>query len=666
VIGGVALLPEGERQLLDRYQLVGEIATGGMATVYLARLAGLGGFQRMMAIKRLHPHLAREQSFIEMFLDEARLAARIHHRNVVPIVEIGTTGGSYYLVMEYIEGVTLARLMTQATAKHSPVPRPVLLRVMVDVLSGLHAAHEVTDDAGSSLEVVHRDCSPQNVLIGVDGCTRLTDFGIARATARIHNTREGAMKGKLAYMAPEQTQGDVFDRRADLWSVGVMLWEVLSMRRLFKGKTEAQTLRKLLHDPIPRLSEVVGGVHETLDDVTSKALEREPEARFQTAAEMADAIERAARVAGEPIASERNVESLMKNRYHEAVAQQREAIRQWFQATPSHHGEERRSNVRGLIERIAAGDAAQVSDVPPSSAPQRARANAGDPPTLVDATAPASRPSVEPTGPVLRPSVEPTGPATDPAPATDRSWLSEPPRTAAPRSARSSVPGALGPPSSKKGETQALRELPPLLGEGAESDEGDTLIYDPTSAGEGAPPSSQGLPSLGIPGPVPVPVPPGPPSLRDGVPPAPFSIPLAPFSEPLAPVPKSGGSRYWIVAVLVATVLVAAGVVLLREGSAVSDAITSDAAESSPGEAAPATAVPPPSSAASAASSADPSERPVEVAAPGADNDLPARMQGQPRSAPRSKRPSPAASAAASSPPGASSPVDEDLSNPYR
>src|SRR5690606_28777065 len=159
-----------------------------------------------------------------------------------------------------------------------------------------------------------RDCSPQNILIGLDGCTRITDFGIARARSRLHTTREGSMKGKLAYMAPEQTQGDGFDRRADLFSVGVVLWEILAEVRLFKGTTEAETLKRLLHDPIPPLRSVMPDVPPALDAVCERALARDPAHRFATAAEMADAIETAAAASGAPIASEREVESLMKAR----------------------------------------------------------------------------------------------------------------------------------------------------------------------------------------------------------------------------------------------------------------------------------------------------------------------------------------------------------------
>jgi len=234
--------PEG-RQRIDRYELVAEIASGGMATVFLSRLSGVGGFQRFVAIKRLHPHLAGEKEFVEMFLDEARLAAGIHHPNVVPILEVGASPRGYYLVMEYIEGDTLARLLARATTSGNRLPIAIGLRVILDMLAGLHAAHELHDEKGEPVELVHRDVSPQNVLVGVDGISRITDFGVARASSRLTATRVGQLKGKIAYMAPEQAMGvpDV-DRRADVFSAGIVLWEVLAARRLFKADNEAATL----------------------------------------------------------------------------------------------------------------------------------------------------------------------------------------------------------------------------------------------------------------------------------------------------------------------------------------------------------------------------------------------------------------------------------------
>src|SRR4051794_37738388 len=178
-----------------------------MATVFLARLGGVGGFQRFVAIKRLHPHLAGEPEFVQMFLDEARLAALLHHPHVVPILEVGTSENGYYLVMEYVEGDTLARIMARALSGSAIVPRAIAVRIILDALAGLHAAHELSDAMGQPIGLVHRDVSPQNLLVGVDGSARLTDFGVARATSRLSSTRAGKLKGKLAYMSPEQTKG---------------------------------------------------------------------------------------------------------------------------------------------------------------------------------------------------------------------------------------------------------------------------------------------------------------------------------------------------------------------------------------------------------------------------------------------------------------------------
>jgi serine/threonine-protein kinase len=343
----VELLERGEPMMLDRYQLIGEIASGGMATVYLARLAGVGGFSRLVAIKRLHPHLAREREFVEMFLDEARLAAGIHHQNVVGIQEIGTSDDGYYLVMDYVEGVTLATLLADLSTARKRVATPIALRIVNDTLCGLQAAHELKDEVtGAPLAVVHRDCTPQNILVGMDGSSRLTDFGIARAASRIGVTRDGSMKGKLAYMAPEQTKGDALDSRADLFSVGVVLWEALSGRRLFRGTTEAETLRRLLVEPIPPLADIAE-VHPALSQACARALAREPEDRFGSAIEMIEALESAAREwgtaagEGEPVAPIRSVGALMRELYEEGANEQREAVRRWVQAAPAASSSER-------------------------------------------------------------------------------------------------------------------------------------------------------------------------------------------------------------------------------------------------------------------------------------------------------------------------------------
>ncbi len=333
---------EGDAKRLDRFELVAELAAGGMATVYLARLGGVGGFQRFVAIKRLHPHLARENEFIEMFLDEARLAARIHHPNVVPILEIGQSDEGYYLVMEYIEGDTLGRLLARSAQSREKIPQAIGVRIVLDALAGLHAAHELKDDEGKPLDLVHRDVSPQNVLVGVDGSSRIADFGVARASSRLSTTRTGQLKGKLAYMAPEQVkEARTVDRRADIFAMGTCLWEVLACKRLFKGDGEADTMNRVLNEPIPQLRSVVPGISAVLDTVVMKALERDRAKRYANAAEFADALERAARVVA-TLAAHREVAAYVDAVIGTEISQQREVVRAWLaRSEPSRHGVEK-------------------------------------------------------------------------------------------------------------------------------------------------------------------------------------------------------------------------------------------------------------------------------------------------------------------------------------
>jgi len=323
------------RQRIDRYELVGEIASGGMATVYLARRAGVGGFQRFVAVKRLHPHLAQESEFVQMFLDEARLAALIHHPNVVSITEVGASDRGYYVVMDYIEGDTLARLMTDAAEAGRIVPVGIGLRIVIDMLCGLHAAHELRDEQGDPTGLVHRDVSPQNVLVGLDGISRISDFGVARAASRLAGTRVGQLKGKIAYMAPEQAAGDEqLDRRADVFAAGILLWELLTGRRLFKASNDAATLSRVVTEKIEPPIRHVEGLDGRLSDVCMKALERPLSRRVASAAELAELLESAATRAS-VLASGREVASYMQSVMGDEVIRQREAVRRWVSETDS-------------------------------------------------------------------------------------------------------------------------------------------------------------------------------------------------------------------------------------------------------------------------------------------------------------------------------------------
>jgi serine/threonine protein kinase len=357
--------PGAGRQRVDRYELVGEIASGGMATVYLARLTGVGGFQRFVAMKRLHPHLASEKEFVEMFLDEARIAARIHHPNVVPILEVGASQAGYFLVMEYIEGDTLARLLARAATRGRRLPIGIALRIALDMLSGLHAAHELRDDAGEPVQLVHRDVSPQNVLVGVDGIARITDFGVARAASRLTATRVGQLKGKIAYMAPEQAAGEEsLDRRADVFAAGIVVWEELAAKRLFKAENEAATLSRVMTEPVPPLTTIVPGLSSALSAVVMRALERSPDARFSTCAQFADALEAAA-TGKERIATPRELAAYVTEVLGEEVSAQREAVRAWIaRSEPSQVG----LSPSGLGSTSVSAAAMSLSGLDPSQA----------------------------------------------------------------------------------------------------------------------------------------------------------------------------------------------------------------------------------------------------------------------------------------------------------
>jgi serine/threonine-protein kinase len=312
---------------LGRYEVLTQLASGGMAAVYVARAKGVAGFERLVAVKVLHPHLAYEDEFISMFLDEARLAARIRHPNVVGTLDISDTqGDGFFLVMEYIEGDHLGALLAAAARAGERVPTLIVARIVLDALHGLSAAHELTDETGERLELVHRDISPHNVMVGVDGIGRLTDFGVAKAEKRLTSTRAGHFKGKLAYMAPEQASTGHADQRSDLFAMGILLWESLTGRRLFRADNNAATLTKILQEPIPSVSELVPEL-APFDALLERALTREPEERFQSAEEFADALEKLAREHG-GVASVRAVGAEVRKWLSEKLDAQRERIRE--------------------------------------------------------------------------------------------------------------------------------------------------------------------------------------------------------------------------------------------------------------------------------------------------------------------------------------------------
>jgi serine/threonine-protein kinase len=279
---------------IGRYKLCFELASGGMATVYLAKVDGAPGFEKLVALKRIHRHLAKEKTYVDMFLDEARIASRITHPNVCSVFDFGQADGEYYIAMEYLVGEPLQRLCGKVARNAEQRKHPLhpirTARVIADACEGLHAAHELKDANGELLHVVHRDISPSNLFVTFDGSVQVVDFGIASARHRIHHTATGQMKGTFAYMAPEQLAARPIDRRVDIWSLGVSLWETLALKRLFRRDTTANAVHAILYDDLVPPSTHRAQVPKELDAIVMKALERDPKDRWQTAREMGRAL----------------------------------------------------------------------------------------------------------------------------------------------------------------------------------------------------------------------------------------------------------------------------------------------------------------------------------------------------------------------------------------
>ena len=280
---------DGEREG-DRYELLGELATGGMATVYLGRMRRPMGFNRLVAIKCMHPQYAKDPSFASMFVDEARLTARLRHPNIVPTLDIVSDAGQLLIVMEYVEGESLAGLLKLVRDAGDRIPVAVACAIIHDLLLGLHEAHESTDDDGSALAIIHRDVSPQNVMVGLDGLARVLDFGVAKARRRVHHSNAGEIKGKIPYMPPEQLFGEGVDRRVDIYAAGVLLWESLVGQRLFEGSNEEALVRRIDAGDVPAPSTKVAGISPELDAIVMRAICKDADGRFPTALAMAEAI----------------------------------------------------------------------------------------------------------------------------------------------------------------------------------------------------------------------------------------------------------------------------------------------------------------------------------------------------------------------------------------
>ncbi|MDB4993471.1 MAG: Protein kinase [Myxococcaceae bacterium] len=275
---------------IGRYVLADEIASGGIATVHFGRLIGAGGFSRTVAIKRLHPHFAGLELSTAL-IEEARLAARVRHPNVIATLDVVDEDDEVLLVMEYVHGEALSRLLLEARERGGRAPLRVAVAIVIGALQGLQAAHEARGEDGSPLGIIHRDVSPQNILVGVDGVTRVADFGVAKAAGRVQTTSAGRVKGKLAYMAPEQVLDGVLTPRTDVFAAGIVLWEALAGKRLLDSTHPHATVAKLLQPDFVPPSTHAPEVSPALDAVVMRALAREPADRWESALAFAAALE---------------------------------------------------------------------------------------------------------------------------------------------------------------------------------------------------------------------------------------------------------------------------------------------------------------------------------------------------------------------------------------
>ena len=307
---------------IGRHSVVGYIATGGMAELFLGKeLTG-----RPVVIKRILPHLARQTTFVSMFIDEARIGSRAKHPNLVEVYELGQVGTDLFLVMEYLVGENLAGLVRRLTKRKERISYSLAAYIIAEVCDGLHYAHELKDEGGNPLELVHRDVSPQNVFVTYGGDVKLLDFGVATASQRLTQTASGEVKGKYAYMSPEQCRGEPLDRRSDIFSLGTVLYELTTLRRLFKRPNELQVMKAITEEPIPRPTRETHDYPGCLEEICVRALARDPAQRYSSAAEMRDDLLKAIQVLGGESDPHEAIASKFARLFSDRMAQKRELL----------------------------------------------------------------------------------------------------------------------------------------------------------------------------------------------------------------------------------------------------------------------------------------------------------------------------------------------------
>lgn len=341
---------------LGPYRVVDEIGVGGMATVELARMDGAGGFQKWVAIKRIHPHLTEDPQFINMFLDEARIAASISHPNVAQVFDLGKYENTYWIAMEYLHGEPLREIMRVNEERYRALQPEIAARVIADAAEGLHAAHELRGKDGRPLNLVHRDVTPHNLFITYDGVVKVVDFGIAKVTDSLSSTHAGTIKGKIAYMSPEQVRGQPIDRRTDVFALGVVLWEMTTGRRLFRVDSDLATLSRVEACVVPPPSALNEDYPPELETVVLKALQKEPSARYQTAREFSRALQRYL-MGSKLFVGPEEVSAYVKELFSDRVRKRDDHLRWAAEVTQT-------ISIRKALTQEACGDLLDLSKLP--------------------------------------------------------------------------------------------------------------------------------------------------------------------------------------------------------------------------------------------------------------------------------------------------------------
>ncbi|MFH2008713.1 MAG: serine/threonine-protein kinase, partial [bacterium] len=304
------------KRTFGRFELLIEMGRGGMATLYLARIQGPQQFEKLLAIKKIHDHLSYEDQFVDMFLDEARIVALIHHPNVATLFDMGQIDDAYFIAMEYVHGQNLTDVLRAGSRHADRFPWSRAVRIVADAAAGLHAAHTLRNSDGAPLQVVHRDVSPQNILVSYDGHVKVVDFGIAYAAEKLSITGAGTLKGKVGYMAPEQTDARPVDFRADVFALGVVLYETTTISRLFRGASDAETLLQVRQAVVPSPRSKNPDLPPALEQIIYKALARRPEDRFSSAEELSDRLNELLVSEGEMV-SRQKLAAMMSNMFYD-------------------------------------------------------------------------------------------------------------------------------------------------------------------------------------------------------------------------------------------------------------------------------------------------------------------------------------------------------------